>query len=32
MYGSYAMMDMDTHREFEVKIPVFLMTVPFKLN
>ena len=32
MHGTYAMMNMDTHREFEVNIPAFLMTVPFKLN
>lgn len=32
MYGSYAMENLSNKQLFEVKIPVFEMIVPFKLN
>jgi len=32
MHGMYTVLDMDTHRLFNVRIPVFAMTAPFKLN
>lgn len=32
MYGTYAMENISSHKQFEVKIPVFDMIVPFKMN
>lgn len=32
MYGTYAMENITSHKQFEVKIPVFDMIVPFKMN
>lgn len=32
MHGTYAVLDLDTQRTFEVRIPVFQMTAPFKMN
>lgn len=32
MYGTYTMENRNTKKTFEVNIPVFEMTVPFKLN
>jgi len=32
MHGTYAVLDLDTQRMFEVRIPVFHMTAPFKMN
>lgn len=32
MHGTYDMLDMHSDREFQVNIPVFHMTVPFKMN
>ena len=32
MSGSYTMQDLDTMREFKVKIPAFDLIVPIKLN
>jgi ApaG protein len=32
MYGTYQMENLHNKAEFEVKIPVFEMIVPFKMN
>lgn len=32
MEGHYVMMDVHTHQEFQVKIPAFLLSVPFVNN
>ncbi len=32
MHGTYLMENLSTHERFEVRIPEFVMTVPFKLN
>ncbi len=32
MYGTYAMQNITSKKQFEVKIPVFDMIVPFKMN
>lgn len=32
MYGTYQMIDLDTHRSFTVSIPEFVMIAPMKLN
>jgi ApaG protein len=32
MHGVYLMEDVATHKQFDVKIPVFDMVVPFKMN
>ena len=32
MYGSYTMENVNTKKTFEVSIPAFEMTVPFKMN
>lgn len=32
MYGTYLMRNVNTNKEFNVIIPTFKMTVPFKLN
>ncbi|MBX3257303.1 MAG: Co2+/Mg2+ efflux protein ApaG [Agriterribacter sp.] len=32
MYGTYAMENITSRKQFEVKIPVFDMIVPFKMN
>lgn len=32
MHGTYSVLDLDTQRTFEVRIPVFQMTAPFKMN
>ena len=32
MYGSYTMENLNNKKSFEVNIPIFEMTVPFKMN
>lgn len=32
MHGTYSVLDLDTQRTFDVRIPVFQMTAPFKMN
>jgi ApaG protein len=32
MYGSYTMENLNSAKTFEVAIPVFELTVPFKMN
>jgi len=32
MYGTYTMENIASKKQFEVKIPVFDMIVPFKMN
>ena len=32
MHGVYLMEDVATHKQFDVKIPIFDMVVPFKMN
>jgi ApaG protein len=32
MHGTYSVLDLNTQRTFDVRIPVFQMTAPFKMN